>query len=114
MSQRGGYGLTTSASTNPFSANKYLLSPRRSNQRRQKAKVPKFLQIVLYNCLDLAFLIEIFYHEKIENQRMIFTERSLVQRHNFSCNEKLPYRRERHLYQCYRMFLSHKFHPPVK
>ena len=52
----GGHALTTLASIRPFNASKYLLSPKRSNHRRQNANVPKFFVIVLYNCFDLAFL----------------------------------------------------------
>ena len=57
MSHNGGHALTIFASTRLFNDNKYLLSPKRSNHRRQKANVPKFFVIVLYNCLALAFLI---------------------------------------------------------
>jgi hypothetical protein len=58
MSHNGGYALTTSASTRLFNDIKYLLSPNRSNHRRQKANVPKLFVMVLYNCFALAFLIE--------------------------------------------------------
>lgn len=56
MSQRGGYGSMMPRSHRFFSAIRYLLSPKRSNQRRQNANVPKFSLITFSKCLALGSL----------------------------------------------------------
>lgn len=56
MSHRGGYGSTMPRSHRFFSAIRYLLSPRRSSHRRQKARVPKFSLITFSKCFALGSL----------------------------------------------------------
>lgn len=51
MSQSGGYGCTMPTSHRLRSARRYLSSPSRSSQRRQKASVSKFLLMVFSSCL---------------------------------------------------------------
>lgn len=58
MSHRGGYGSTMPRSHRFFSAIRYLLSPRRSSHRRQKARVPKFSLITFSKCFALGSLEE--------------------------------------------------------
>lgn len=106
--------MTTSASTKLFNASKYLLSPRRSNQRRQNAKVPKFLLIVLYNCFAFALLRETTENGERRTISKLLTEHSLVQHRSSSCNATLPYHHERHLCPYCRKFRSHRFLLPKR
>lgn len=68
MSQRGGYGSMMPRSHRFFSAIKYLLSPRRSSQRRQNASVPKFSLITFSRCLALGSLQRGVSSEKRESK----------------------------------------------